>query len=247
MFGGDKCACDTCNDAVATPCASNADCTTPGHTICGGLRCLNDSTTPGTLCSSQGTGTDPVCGTGTCNTGTNVCATGPSAGDPNRICFADVDCGGTCDRPGEPTKPNTCSTGVCNSGGGADDGQCASGPNDNLCSIETFRSCTTTANCRPAAEGGTCADCAPGMQTCGLKRRECLFDLDNSATSNGTGPGAGTITVNGMEDTPVSDVSHPTLASLFCIGPTGSSAVNGVAGLPGLGKLKLTGTARGLQ
>jgi hypothetical protein len=77
------------------------------------------------------------------------------------------------------------------------------------------------------------------MQTCGVKRRECLFDLDELTSTR-------TITVNGMEDTPMNDVSNPTLASLFCIAPTGSSAVNGVAGLPGLGKLKLRGTARGL-
>ena len=162
----------------------------------------------------------------------------------------DTDCQATCGRPGEPTKPNACGNGQCISGGGADDGQCSVAPNDNLCSVETFRSCTTNANCRPPGEGGSCADCAPGMQTCGVKRRECLFDLDECSgttqTCTGTPTSNRTITANGMEETPVNDVSHPTLASLFCIGPTGSSAVNGVGGLPGLGKIKLRGTARGL-
>ena len=40
---------------------------------------------------------------------------------------------------------------------------------------------------------------------------------------------------------PVNDASDPTLAALFCIGPTASSAVNAAAGLPGLGRLELMG------
>ncbi len=221
--GGFKCPCDTCDDAASTPCASNADC---GGGICGGLRCLVDAPTPGVPCTSQGTGSDPACcSEPTCTTGTI----------------------GTCDRPGEPTKPNACSNGQCVSGGGADDGQCQLAPSDNLCSIDTFRSCSSNAECRPPGEGGTCGTCSPGLQTCGVKRRECLFDLDELAGPGvGNPPSTRTITVNGMEDTPVNDVSNPTLASLFCIAPTGSSSVNAVAGLPGLGKLKLKGTARGL-
>ncbi len=217
-FTGFKCPCDTCDDADATPCASNADCGAGG--ICGGLRCLVDAPTPGTPCSSEGTGSDSACcSEPTCTTGTI----------------------GTCGRPGEPSKPNACSNGQCVSGGGSDDGQCQLAPSDNLCSVETFRSCTTNNDCRPPAEGGTCGNCAPGMQTCTVKRRECLFDLDeNPATHDGT------ITAHGAADAPVDDVSHPTLASMFCIAPTGSSSVNAVAGLPGLGKLKLKGTARGL-
>ena len=34
--------------------------------------------------------------------------------------------------------------------------------------------------------------------------------------------------------------------SMFCIGPVGEPSVNATAGLPGLGKLKLFGTAQGL-
>ena len=212
-----KCPCDTCDNAASTPCSSNADC--GGSGICGGLRCLVDAPTPGTPCSSEGTGSDPACCTEvTCTSGMV----------------------GTCGRPGEPSKPNACSNGQCISGGGTDDGQCQLAPSDNLCSVETFRSCSSNNDCRPPSEGGTCGGCATGLQTCGVKRRECLFDLDAN-------PGPfGTITVNGMEDTPVNDTSHPILASLFCIAPTGSSSVNAVAGLPGLGKLKLSGTAQGL-
>jgi len=44
----------------------------------------------------------------------------------------------------------------------------------------------------------------------------------------------------------IDDVSNPTLASLFCIGPTTSGSVNSAAGLPGLGRLQLPGIAKGL-
>src|SRR6185436_18940124 len=37
-YQGFKCMCDTCDDAAATPCASDADCSPGG--ICGGLRCI---------------------------------------------------------------------------------------------------------------------------------------------------------------------------------------------------------------
>ncbi len=216
-FTGFKCPCDTCDDAASTPCSTDADC---GGGTCGGLRCLVDAPTPGLPCSSQGTGSDPACcSEPTCTSGTI----------------------GTCDRPGEATKPNACSDGQCVSGGGTDDGMCHLAPSDNLCSVETFRSCTGNADCRPPGEGGTCADCAPGMQTCTTKRRECLLGIDDHLATH-----TGTIDLHGMADTPVADVSHPILASMFCIGPTGSSSVNAVAGLPGLGKLRLNGTAQGL-
>ena len=52
-----------------------------------------------------------------------------------------------------------------------------------------------------------------------------------------------TVTATGNADPPVNHESDPTLAALFCIGPTSSSAVNGAAGLPGLGRLELTGHA----
>jgi hypothetical protein len=36
------------------------------------------------------------------------------------------------------------------------------------------------------------------------------------------------------------------LAAVFCVAPTGSSAVNGVAGLPGPGRVTIKGRAEGL-
>jgi hypothetical protein len=49
---GDKCLCNTCNSANSEPCMSNADCTTPGHTVCGGKRCLG-GVNIGTACAAN--------------------------------------------------------------------------------------------------------------------------------------------------------------------------------------------------
>jgi hypothetical protein len=51
------------------------------------------------------------------------------------------------------------------------------------------------------------------------------------------------VSATGVADPPENGVANPTLAALFCIGPTSSSAVNSAAGLPGLGRIQLTGTA----
>ena len=58
-------------------------------------------------------------------------------------------------------------------------------------------------------------------------------------------PGTGTLIAVGMEDTPMGDVSNPTLGAVFCVGPTGAPAVNNVAGLPGPARVTIKGTATG--
>src|SRR6185369_2111911 len=83
---GKKCPCDTCDDAAATPCASDADCGA-GH-VCGGLRCLTGSPGAGTPCSVEGLNTDPACGIdGTCGhvgepTRANACNNGVCSANP---------------------------------------------------------------------------------------------------------------------------------------------------------------------
>ncbi|MBI3769911.1 MAG: hypothetical protein HY271_15670 [Deltaproteobacteria bacterium] len=187
-FTGLKCFCDTCNNAAATPCSSNADCVTAGASVCGGTRCLG----------------------------------GGNAGVP---CSVASECpGDVCGVPGTATQPNACDDGTCTSAGG-DEGECAAGPVDMHCAIETFRACTTNGDCP-----------APG-DTCVTTLRECF--TDNGTIGN-------SITATGVADPPVFEASNPTLASLVCVGPTTSAAVNGVTGLPGPGRLTLSGLGRGL-
>ena len=165
----------------------------------------------------------PICGGKRCAGGTNAGA----------ACNVASECpGSNCNVPGTATAPNQCDGGIgdCLPGDNtpatsATDHICGTGPFEQFCGpTETFRGCTSNADCGFAGD------------TCSVSRfREC-FD-------NGT-PGD-VVQATGVQSTPVNDQSTPTLAALFCVGPTASGAVNGAAGLPGLGKLELPGLAQG--
>lgn len=194
-FTSNRCQCDTCNNAAATPCSTNADCTAVGASVCGGKRCIG---------------------------GTNSAA----------VCTVASQCpGGACSTPGAKTAPNQCDAGSgdCVAGDNspatsANDHICQTGPFEQFCGpVETFRGCISDTDCT-----------RPG-DTCSVGRfRECF---DNGLVGD-------VVTATGVVDTPVADESDPTLAALFCAGPTASSSVNGAAGLPGLGRLELPGHAR---
>jgi hypothetical protein len=132
--------------------------------------------------------------------------------------------GAPCGMLGEPTKPNGCSSGSCTPVGG-NEGECTTGPFPGNCSpTETFRGCSVASDCTFAGD------------TCVFAALECF--LDNGIVGN-------TIVAQGMADMPVNDVSNPTLGSVFCIQPTGAGAINTASGLPGAGRVTLTGTATG--
>ncbi len=167
----------------------------PGGAVCGGLRCRGGANN-GTACTTPGTSS------GECP-------------------------GGACSTPGQATQPNACDSGstcVPDSAGSLN-GHCSEGPFDTFCSPhETFRSCSSQADCPFAGD-----DCTLGQL------RPCFLD---------NGEVGGSVSAFGQADVPVNGVSHPTLSSLFCIAPTSASSVNGAAGLPGLGRLSLPATAR---
>ncbi len=190
---GPKCACDTCNNMNAEPCASDADCPPSG-------------------------GNPGICGGGRCSGGSNN-------GAP---CSSSSECAGfgQCFRPGEPTRPNSCVDNTTNPGAGAvcvsvggNEGQCAEGPTYGSCSVETFRSCTSNAQCNPP----TCSSCLSG-QTCVAGFRPCF--LDNGIVG-------GSIIAQGSASVPSGGVASPTMASVSCVAPSGSVPVNSVIGLPG--------------
>ncbi len=192
-----------------TSLSANLSCTAFGF---GSFQCPCDTcaTADAEACSS-----DAECPPGvTC--GGLRCIGGTDTGTP---CADDSECGGGgfCNRPGLATQPNQCSNGVCvadpNDHDNPNEARCQTGPNDNLCSIERFRGCTSAADCNPPPSGN-CASCAPN-QTCTTKRRECFADPIVRQGAPGT--------------------QTAVLAATFCIPPTSSSAINQVAGLPGPG------------
>ena len=179
-------------------------------------------------------GNPGVCGGKRCIGGTN-------AGAP---CASNTACpgGGLCNRPGEPTKPSAClddtntvNTLDCSDTAPVDgEGECTQGPVTTSCSVASGhaqRGCTVD------------ADCGGGVGSCESNNRQCF--LTGSASGFGK-VGTQTLVAVGMADTPMNDVANPVLGAVFCVGPTGSSSVNNVAGLPGPGRVTIKGTATGL-
>ena len=149
--------------------------------------------------------------------------------------------GGLCGRAGEPSKPSAClddtsTPGIldCNDTAPVDqEGECTSGPITKTCTVASGhaqRSCASDLAC-----GG-------GAGTCQAANRPCFL------TGGFTGKvGTNTLVANGVEDIPSLGVAKPILASLYCVAPTASSAVNSVAGLPAPSRLTLRGTATDIQ
>ncbi len=191
--------------------------TTGTSTLTRGTRCTGQ---PGAdcACSTCATAAAEPCnsnadcpGGATC--GGRRCITGPNNGTP---CSNNSECaGGFCNRPGEPSKQNSCLDQICSPNpsdpNGPDEGICEGGPVDRLCSIETFRSCTADAEC-------ACPECAPG-QVCTVVPRQCFLD---PIVRTGE-PGVQTAIVGGT----------------YCMTPVTSSSINSVSGWPGPGTVRI--------
>ncbi len=192
-----------------------------------GLKCFCDTCNNGAqeTCDDNTDCPDPagpigaICGGARCIGGGNAGA----------ACTTGTECpGGACGRPGAATAPNQCDDATC-TGDGGNEGTCSGGPFELFCSpVETYRGCTTNADCPFLGD------------TCSLGQfRDCY--TDNGALTE-------SVSATGVADPPTTagdghNEADPELASLFCVGPTSSSAVNGAGGIPGLGRLELPGHA----
>ncbi len=206
---------NTTGNRTKTLTAANPNCRAVGFT---GLKCQCDTcdNAAATPCSSNA---DCVA------VGATICGGKRCTGGANNgaACSNNTECpGGNCGVPGAATASNQCDDATCSPDGG-NEGTCAGGPFEQFCGPrETFRGCLGDGDCT-----------FPG-DTCSVGRNRDCF-TDNGAIGN-------TDTATGIADNPGGDhAADSTLASLFCIGPTASSAVNGAAGLPGLGRLELQG------
>ena len=185
----------------------------------GGATCVCDTCADGTPCNddSQCPGVGDSCGTLRCLGGANANAPCTTPGVSDPVCMP-----APCGNLGEPTKPNSC-TGASNCTAGS----CPTGPFNGFCGpVETFRGCLAPSDCP-----------FPG-DTCSFIAQPCLDSY--------TGTIGDTITATGAPDLPVNDSSDPTLASTFCIAPVAAGSINSATGLPGPGRVTLTGTANGL-
>jgi hypothetical protein len=246
-------ACTVASQCPGGACASFCS-TTAG--ICGGLtgqRCTG-GTNQGAPCSvaSQCPGAGGGCGIPGQATAFNACDALDQHCYPTNTCVGGTNQNAYCSDPSE------CPGGACTAG---NHGVCAGigGPHDGYCGpIGTFKGCLAgDSDCKSLnacvgggnagnacfadsmCPGGTCMSLLGGVaETCiaGFNR-PCFLD-------DGVVGGADVAT--GLVSAPVHDVANPTLASLFCVGPTSSGSVNSAAGLPGLGRLELLGIAKGL-
>jgi len=167
----------------------------------------------GAACATASECPGGACGGRRCRGGTNN----------GVVCGVDSECpGGACGVPGLKTAPNQCDDATCVATTG-NEGECSGGPFEQFCDIERFRGCSSNADCTKAGDS-----CSFG------KFRECY--TDNGVDGNA-------LQVQGNPEPFVGGVSNGTLGSFFCVGPTTSGSVNAVAGLPGLGRLTLPGTA----
>ncbi len=99
------------------------------------------------------------------------------------------------------------------------EGKCTTGPSNSFCSITTFRSCISDADCQPPLN---CPFCEYG-ETCEARLRPCFV---NSL----------------IEREGVEGIGQCSLASVYCIGATTASSVNTVTGLPGPGTIVQPGS-----
>ena len=150
---GKRCLCDTCNDAAAEPCMTNADCPMSGGNpgVCGGKRCL-DGSNAGAPCST-GSDCPPASHCG-------------RPGEPTRPNACEYDDSLT------PSDGTLC---VDTAPVGDGEGECSQLPSDSMCSIETFRFCLGDFDCTP---GPSCPNCLPG-QTCLVNARQRACFLNN--------------------------------------------------------------------
>jgi len=184
--------------------------------------------------------TSSACPGGTCSVGCGgICVGGTNE---DAACSTNSECPGStcqlgqCNRPGEATQPNTCNDDTATPGAldcaptANGEGVCPFGPTDLRCSVDTFVSCGSDADCLPVGSGGGCTDCTTAGQTCISHYRECFTD-------NGD-PGSPVLAV-GVAGGPCGGVARPTLAGMTCVAPVAASAVNAGYGLPALGRLRL--------
>ncbi|HEY2386094.1 MAG TPA: hypothetical protein VGK30_03970 [Candidatus Binatia bacterium] len=210
---------NTTGTKTRTLVSTSPTCRAPGWTA---LKCQCDTCgdNSGTVCATDSDcAAGIICGGKRCIGGANIGA----------ACTVASQCpGSACSATGAQTAANQCDggpgSGDCVADAGTpspNDRICSSGPLESFCGpVETFRGCHADSECT-----------RPG-DTCSVSRfRDCF---DNGTLGE-------TVTSTGQADPPSGHQSDPTLAAMFCVGPTSSASVNSAAGLPGLGRLELQG------
>jgi hypothetical protein len=213
---------------------TSLDCPPPGGTLVATLPIDLTNTNTGTVTATV-SASSPNCN----GSPGDKCLCASCSGNSSIPCESDAECAlagaGTCTNgAGEPRRPNACLDDTTQVGDGSvcaatagGEGRCSEGPFDQHCAFETFRSCT-----------GMPGDCPVPGDTCITEARECFVGHNGNIGDSITA--VGTFNAGGL---PRNHTGTTTFASVFCIAPTGSTAVNSAAGLPGPGRLQLAGVS----
>jgi hypothetical protein len=229
-FTGQKCLCDTCNDAAATACSSNADCVAVGATVCGGKRCLSGAN-DGSPCSVNSECASGACGVPGTPTQPNKCDDGvctPTSGNEGECAAGPIDifCEPNATMYSCLSQSDCDAAAVRSCQGGANDGAVCSNdsecPGGNVCSGLNASDANT----------GCCLDLCTGLHL-----RECFTDNGVIGQS---------IAATGAAEVPAFEITHPTFAAIGCLQPTNAPAQNIAAGLAGPLRLTIHGLGRGL-
>lgn len=97
--------------------------------------------------------------------------TGTRELEPSATCVGAAASGDPCYCPSQ-LQPNQCQDGACTVDANGE-GECLAGPTDSICAIETYRSCTTN------------ADCPASGDSCTTRTRGCLGPTDASGILDG--------------------------------------------------------------
>lgn len=201
-------------DITFNPATTGSTSLTANQT-CGAIPGFTNKTCVGGANQHRSCTVNSECPGGTCN---NQCFCPTATGRTQRPNGCQAAClGGTSDAM--PCIDDVdCPGGFCHSADcrlnpldndSAQEGLCTVGPADKRCSVHNYLSCSSDAECQPPA----CAFCEP-TETCIAIPRQCFVNP--------------TIDRAGIPGTP-----DRTTGAIFCLTATGSSAVDGVAGLPG--------------
>jgi hypothetical protein len=145
--------------------------------------------------------------------------TGTSFLAPDEHCVSDPFVGRPCFCP-QQALPNDCIDGQCEVEG--DSGAvCRLGPMDHLCAVESFRGCTSDADCPRAGD-----HCAGHLRPC-------------SAPATGTDGNVDALVRSGR-----AGATSPLLVATFCVAPTTTAVFNQGIGLPGPAAIRLPVTLR---
>jgi hypothetical protein len=215
---------------------SSMDCPPSGGALIGTLPINVDNTNAGTKSLTLSAASPNCDGKPGAKCPCDVCSA-----NQTKPCRTNADClggEGTCGGVlvGQPIKPNTCIDNTASPATGRSAStRTRSGTVKANASTGRWMEAAPSRTHRACTIATEATDCPLAGDSCHLANRKCFAGMNGMI--------ANTIVAPGSHDAPANNESRSTFATVFCIPPDLSAAVNFVVGLPGPGRLELDGLA----